>query len=144
IFNIDESGVRIECSTGEIVIVPIQVKELYTTSHENCKSLTIIETICTDGSQPLPSVIICPGEKIMENWIQDNLSRAEVMGLHHFIKHLGASPDEHWCILLLDSHITHYKDDFIIKYHENYIVPFQFPSHLTHVLQPLDVSIFRP
>jgi len=36
------------------------------------------------------------------------------------------------------------KNEFVIKCHENNIVPFQFPSHLTHVLQPLDVGVFRP
>ncbi|RPB04969.1 hypothetical protein L873DRAFT_1840235 [Choiromyces venosus 120613-1] len=77
IFNMDESGVRIGCPTGEIIIVLIQVKELYTASLENHKSLTIIETICADGREPPPLVIICPGEKIMENCIQDNLTGAE-------------------------------------------------------------------
>ena len=47
-------------------------------------------------------------------------------------------------MLLLDGHITHHKADFILKCHENHIVPFTFPSHLTHVLQPLDVGVFRP
>ncbi|RPB01886.1 hypothetical protein L873DRAFT_1674866, partial [Choiromyces venosus 120613-1] len=48
-------------------------------------------------------------------------------------------------ILLLDGHITYYKDDLIVlKYHENYIVPFEFPSHLIHVLQLLDISIIQP
>ncbi|RPA97609.1 hypothetical protein L873DRAFT_1690158, partial [Choiromyces venosus 120613-1] len=159
IFNMDESGIRIVCPIGEIVIVPTQVKELYTASPENRKSLTIIETICADGREPLPTVIICPGEKIMENWIQDNLTGAEVITvlptgytnerialawLDHFIKHAGTSPDQHWCILLLEGHITHCQNDFVIKCHENYIIPFQFPSHLTHVLQPLDVGVFCP
>ncbi|RPA96090.1 hypothetical protein L873DRAFT_1695567, partial [Choiromyces venosus 120613-1] len=47
-------------------------------------------------------------------------------------------------ILLLDCHITHHQDDFIIKCYKNHIVPFEFPSHLTHVLQPLDVRVFHP
>ncbi|RPA92354.1 hypothetical protein L873DRAFT_1794319 [Choiromyces venosus 120613-1] len=79
----DESGVRVGCPKGETVIVPTQVKELYTASPEN----------------------------------------------------------RYWHILLLDSHITQHKDDFILKCHENHIVPIWFPSHLTHVLQPLDVAI---
>ncbi|RPA90051.1 hypothetical protein L873DRAFT_1795729 [Choiromyces venosus 120613-1] len=66
IANIDESGVCIRCPTGKIVIVPTQVKELYTTSPENQKSITIIETICTDGSPPLPPIVRYPGEKIKE------------------------------------------------------------------------------
>ncbi|RPB02712.1 hypothetical protein L873DRAFT_1787445 [Choiromyces venosus 120613-1] len=155
----DELGVRIGFPTGEIVIVLTQVKELYTTSPENCKSLTIIETICADGREPPPPVIICPSEKVMENWIQDNLTRAKVIAvsptgytneriaiawLDHFIKHAGTGPNQHWCILLLDGHITHCQNDFVIKCHENHIIPFQFPPHLTHVLQPLDVGVFYP
>jgi len=65
----DESGVRVSCPTGEIVIVPTQIKELYTASPENRQSLTVIDMICADGSTPQPPVVICPGEKIMENWI---------------------------------------------------------------------------
>jgi len=155
----DESGVRVGCPTGETVIVLTEIKELYTASPENRKSITIIETICADGSPPLPPVVICPGEKIMEDWVQDNLTGAEVIAvsqtgytnesiavswLDHFIKHVDAGPEAHWRILLLDDHTTHYKNDFILKCHENHIVPFVFPSHLTHVLQPLDIGVFRP
>jgi len=159
IYNMDESGVRVGCPTGETVIVPTEIKELSTASPENRKSITIIETICADGSPPLPPVVICPGEKIMEDWVQDNLTSAEVIALSqtgytnesiavswlaHFIKHVDAGPEAHWRILLLDGHTTHHKDNLILKCYENHIVPFVFPSHLTHVLQPLDVGVFRP
>ena len=96
----------------------------------------------------------------METWVQDSLSSAEVIAvsqtgytnenselswLDHFIKYVGAGPDaKHWRILLLDGHVTHRKDEFIIKCYENIIVPFEFPSHLTQVLQPLDVGVFCP
>jgi len=95
----------------------------------------------------------------MENWIQDNLSGAEVIAvsqtgytnegialvwLDHCINHVDAGPDKDWCVLLLDGHITHHQPDFVIKCHENHIVPIEFPSHLTHFLQPLDVGVFRP
>lgn len=35
-------------------------------------------------------------------------------------------------------------DEFQLKAGENHIRLFYFPSHLTHVLQPLDVGVFRP
>jgi hypothetical protein len=159
IYNMDESGVRVGCPTSEIVIVPTHVKELYTASPENRKSITIIETICADGSPPLPPAVICPSEKIMESWMSDNLLGAEVIAVSqmgyttekialtwfdHFIKYVDAGPDMHWHLLLLDGHITHHKADFVLKCHENNIIPFGFPSHLTHVLKPLDVDVFRP
>ncbi|RPB04655.1 hypothetical protein L873DRAFT_1666161, partial [Choiromyces venosus 120613-1] len=159
IYNMDESGIGIGCPTGEIIIVPTEVKELYNASPENRKSLTIIEAICLDGTPPPPPVIICPGEKIMESWIHENLTGAEVITvsptgytnenitlawLDHLIKYIKAGLDKYWHMLLVDGHITHHQGDFIIKYYVNNIVPFEFLSHLTHVLQPLDVGVFRP
>jgi len=95
----------------------------------------------------------------MESWVQDNLSGAEVLAvsqmgytnesialawLDHFIKHVDAGPNSHWRGLFLDTHITYHQNDFVIKCHENKVIPIAFPSHLTHVLQPLDVGVFRP
>ena len=64
--------------------------------------------------------------------------------LGHFIKHTNAGPDKPWKMLLLDGHVTHENDEFVILAHANNIKPFEYPSHLTHVLQPLDVGVFRP
>lgn len=63
----DESGVRVGCLTGESVIVPTEVKELYTASPENRKSLIVMETIRGDGKKTLLLFIIILREKIIEN-----------------------------------------------------------------------------
>ena len=62
-----ESGARISCPTSEHVIMPIEVKELYTASPENRKLVTIIETIHVDSREPLLPFIITPRKKIMDN-----------------------------------------------------------------------------
>ena len=73
---------RIRCPTGAIMVITTKiVKELYNTILENCKSITIIETICTDRNLPPPSVIIYPGEKIIESLKYNNLTRAEVIAI---------------------------------------------------------------
>jgi hypothetical protein len=73
IWNIDKSRTRVGYPNREEVIVPIEVKELYTAGPENRKSVTIIEAICTDRSElPLP-IIICLGQQIIESWIYNNL-----------------------------------------------------------------------
>jgi hypothetical protein len=56
----DESGARVGCPGGEHVIVLIKVKELYTASPENRKSVTVIETVIVDGREPLPPFVIAP------------------------------------------------------------------------------------
>jgi len=65
----DESGIRVRCLSGKMVIVPTEVKESSTASPANYKSITILETICADESFPLPQLVICPGKNIMENWV---------------------------------------------------------------------------
>ena len=59
--NIDELGARIRCLAGESVVVPMEVKEMYIASPENRKSVTVIEAIRADGSDPPPPFIIIPG-----------------------------------------------------------------------------------
>lgn len=159
ILNMDESGARVGCPAGEQVIVPIQVKELYTASPENRKSVTILETIYADGREPLPPFIIAPGTNIMENWIAKELKGEEVITCtptgyinndkimeyaEHLVKHTRAGPTKPWKILLLDSHESHVFPPFQLKCAENHIHLFYYPSNLTHALQPLDVGIFRP
>jgi hypothetical protein len=63
----DKLGARISYLTSEHVIIPIEVKELYTASPENHKSVTIIETIYADSREPLLSFIIASRKKIMDN-----------------------------------------------------------------------------
>jgi hypothetical protein len=67
VINMDESGARIRCPRAEHVVVPTEVKELYTLSPENRKSVTIIELIIADGREPPPLFVIAPGQKIMDN-----------------------------------------------------------------------------
>jgi hypothetical protein len=66
IYNIDKLGTRVGYPTGEEAVVPIEVKELYTSSPENRKSITIIKAICADSSKLLPLLVICPGKYIIE------------------------------------------------------------------------------
>jgi hypothetical protein len=155
----DESGTRIGCPRGENIIVLIDVRDQYTASPENRKSVTIIETIRADGRKPLPPFIIAPGTKIMENWVTAGLDGQERIActptgytnnevglqyLDHLVQYSGAGPEKEWKILLLDGHESHCTDEFQIRAQYHHILPFYFPSHLTHALQPLDVGIFRP
>lgn len=158
--NMDEAGARVGCPTGEYIIVPKGVRDHYTASPENRKSVTIIETVFASGRKPLPPFVICPGKKVMDNWVKqkqlvgDEYITCTPTGytnnekaleyLDHFIKHTGASVSSPWYMLLLDGHESHRTLEFRKKAAEHNIKLFWFPSHLTHALQPLDVGIFRP
>ena len=95
----------------------------------------------------------------MESWYHDNLDGNErillsdsgysnddlaLKWLQHFILHTRSSSNSEPKVLLLDSHASHRTPEFTILATEHCIHPYAFPSHLTHVLQPLDVGIFHP
>jgi transposase len=158
IWNMDETGFRIGIPGGERVIVPRAAKELYTPSPENRTSITILEAVSATG-EVIPPVLVIPGKIHMDSWYHSNLQGTELVvlsdsgfsnsqlalrWLEHFIKHTESTSTSEMKALLLDSHISHTSDDFVITAAENNILIFTFPSHLTHILQPLDVGIFQP
>jgi hypothetical protein len=67
VLNIDKLGAKVRCPRGEHVIVPIEVKELYTLSPKNRKLVTIIKTIIANRKEPLPPFVITPRKKIIDN-----------------------------------------------------------------------------
>jgi hypothetical protein len=157
IHNMDEKGARIGCPTGEEVVVPISIKEMYTGVPENRKSLTVIESVSADG-QAIPPVVIVPGWKYMESWFHENMTGHEVLTLSlsgytnegicmiwldHFIKHNDCEPDKPWRILLIDGAKCHEAPEFVLKAKMYKIWVVKFPSHQTHLIQPLDVGCFR-
>jgi hypothetical protein len=158
IHNMDEKGCRIACPSGEEVVVPIGIHEMYVGVPENRLSLTIIESVSADG-KTIPPLVIVPGRTIMESWFDDKMTGYEVVTvspsgytneticmtwLDHFIKHHDCGPEKHWRILLIDGASCHNAPEFIIKAKMHRIWIVKFPSHQTHLIQPLDVGCFRP
>ena len=129
IYNMDEKGARIYMPTGEEVVAPIGIKEMYTGIPENRMSLTIIECISID-SKAIPPVVIIPGIMIMVSWFHENMTSHEVIivsptgymnegiymvQLDHFIKYNNCGPNKEWRILLINGVTCHQADDFILK-----------------------------
>ena len=44
----------------------------------------------------------------------------------------------------MDGHNSHTSSEFLAALWHQHIVPFCLPAHSTHIMQPLDVSIFGP
>jgi len=66
IHNMDEKGTRLACPTGQEIVVPVGIKEIYVGIPENRISLTVIECICANGTA-IPPVIIVPGIMIIKS-----------------------------------------------------------------------------
>jgi hypothetical protein len=159
VYNFDETGARVGCPKGEEILAPVEVKEFYISSPEDRRTVTVMEAISADGRKPPPPGIIAPGTLVMENWLHENLHGNEMVAtsttgytndtiaigwMKHFIEQTNSGPDKPWKILLMDGHKTHENGDFCILADKNNIEIIYYPSHLTHILQPLDVGVFRP
>jgi hypothetical protein len=94
----------------------------------------------------------------MESWYREKLPNKELIllsesgftsdilsyrFLEHFIQHTSAGSDQPYKLLLMDNHGSHITPEFVLLATQNNIVPFSFPAHLTHCMQPLDVGIFQ-
>jgi len=158
IWNMDETGFRVGIPGGQTVIVPLEVTELYTPSPENRISITVIESVCSSGTVIAP-VLIIPGKTHMEVWYHENLAGGErillsesgytndelaIIWLQHFIKETKSDGNSLWKVMILDSHTSHMTPELRLMAAEYNIHLYTLPSHLTHVLQPLDVGIFQP
>jgi hypothetical protein len=110
IHNMDERGARVCMPTGEEIIVPIGIKEMYTGIPENRLSVTVVEYISVNG-KAIPPLIIIKGVMIMANWFTENITRDELitvsesgytnegiclLWLDHFIKYNNCGPDQPW------------------------------------------------
>jgi hypothetical protein len=94
----------------------------------------------------------------MESWYRERLTNKELIllsesgftsdtltyrFLQHFIQHTHSGPETPYKILLMDNHGSHLSPQFVLLARANNIVPFTFPAHLTHCMQPLDVGVFQ-
>ena len=120
-------------------------------------SITVIETVSATG-RTIPPIVIIQGQHHMESWFRDRLHQNELVllsdsgftndqlairFLEHFILYSDASPSQPTKLLLMDNHGSHVTPEFINLATCNNVVPFTFPAHLTHCMQPCDVGIFQ-
>lgn len=99
-----------------------------------------------------------PGENIMSSWAHENLDdnpkitttlkayiKNETMNYFpdHFIQYSNLGPIQPWKMLLLEKHTCHRSEEFSVKAGQKNLHLQILPSHETHALQPLDVSVLR-
>jgi hypothetical protein len=128
---------------GQEVVVPRDINEMYVSIPENRLSLTVIESICANGTV-IPPLVIVPGGSIIEHWFHTNMTGHELVTvsptgytnseinlawLDHFIKYNHCNSNALWRILLLDGASSHTDHDFAIRCKANKIWPVMFPSH---------------
>ncbi|SPO28103.1 related to transposase [Ustilago trichophora] len=162
IYNMDETGFMFGVGGRERVVVPSGDQAAsFKAQPGNRESATVIECIGSAG-QVLPPLVITKGhvhtvgeQRRMEDvpatwrfaksnngWTNNELAVQWVETI--FDPSTTPSPPSAWRLLILDGHGSHTSVEFCNALWSRHIIPFLFPPHATHVMQPLDVSIFRP
>ena len=157
IFNVDESGYTICHKPGKVLAQKGKKGIGAITSAERGKNVTVVACVSATGSY-VPPMMIFPrvrmkpelldgsppgtvGYASKGGWINAELFECWV---DHFIKVVQPTHRASKVLLILDGHSSHTKNVRLIeKAKANNIIIISLPSHCTHRLQPLDVSVFK-
>jgi hypothetical protein len=166
-YNMDEKGFLIGHLQKVKRIFPkalMRTHKLLGTGQDGARHwITLIATICADGSSLPPALIYkAVSGNLQDTWLQDyepgehpcwfasspNGWTSDELGLSWlqslFDPQTSGKAKRDWRLLILDGHGSHCTLDFLEWCHKRRILVAIYPPHSTHRLQPLDVSLFRP
>jgi hypothetical protein len=166
-YNMDEKGFLIGHLQKVKRIFPkalMRAQKLLGTGQDGARHwITLIATICADGSSLPPALIYkAVSGNLQDTWLQDykpeehpcwfasspngwtsdELALSWLQSL--FDPQTSDKAKRDWRLLMLDGHGSHCTLDFLEQCHRLRILVAIYPPHSTHRLQPLDVSLFNP
>ena len=153
IFNVDETGITVVHKPGK-VITQVGRKNVWpVTSGEKGKTHTVITCVSASGFA-LPPMMIYPRKRIAEKLKQGATPETyfecsdsgwinEELYIKWFKFFLAKIPPTRPVLLIEDGHSSHISIDVIQLARDNGIHLLCLPAHTTHLLQPLDVGVFK-
>lgn len=152
IWNVDETGLQFVVKPNKVVTA-IGKKYIYKRSWgERGETTTLVGCVCANGSWIPPFVIfkgVRNNERLKDNALFNTQVRLSKNGwvnadifrewFEFFIKTVSVRPIG----LIMDSHGAHMTPDIFALAAENDIHLLTFPAHTTHLLQPLDVGVYK-
>ncbi|KAK3092033.1 hypothetical protein FSP39_024582 [Pinctada imbricata] len=153
-YNMDESGFSGRLTSSKKVIVPKDTRHAYQTQVTMSGHVTVVQAISAGGESCPPMIIFsgCLPRGTYEAGVPDKfIFRSTDSGFINnalflewfeeaFKPSLGK---ERPVLLLLDNHVSHCHPQFIDKAKHHGVDLLYFPSHASHLLQPLDVVYFH-
>ena len=153
IYNMDETGVTVIHKPGKVVTEVGRRNVWAITSGEKGKTHTILTCVSASGSA-LPPFLIYPRKRITDSlkvgavagttfhcsdtgWVNAELF---FKWLHFFVQSI---PPSRPVLLILDGHSSHISIEVIEFAKSNDKHMLCIPAHTTHILQPLDVGVFK-
>lgn len=157
IYNVDETGFITDPAAGK-VLSRTGSKNVYQNTGSSGREQI---TVCITGNaagQTLPPYVVYKGKHLYGSWcvggpdgaryaVSDHGWMERVIFEDYFL-HLFLKESEKWSnlafpwILIFDRHSSHISLNLALKAKENNVVLLRLPSHLTHILQPLDRAVF--
>ncbi|SJX66004.1 related to transposase [Sporisorium reilianum f. sp. reilianum] len=162
IFNMDKTGFMFsQGASKHVVVASGDPASRFKAQPGTRESATFIKCIGS-GRQVLPPLIITKGKrhtvgeqqrmqgipatwcfsKSDTSWTNNKLTIEWLENVFELNTRLSL-PSE-WHLLIIDGHRSHTSKAFCNVLWSHQIVPYLLPAHATHIMQPLDVSIFSP
>lgn len=153
LWNCDETGLSYVVKPQK-VITAIGKRYVYKRTYaERGETHTLLACACANGTW-IPPMTIFKGVRWNENLTSDCLPNALVklspkgwitseIFLEWFSFFINSIPPDRPVVLIMDSHASHINPDIITLAKENEIYILTLPSHTTHLLQPLDVGVYK-
>lgn len=155
IFNADETSFCL-CGRPQRIIARKGAKApQYVVGGTGKENITVQGCISGDGKL-LPPYILYTGQRLMFDNTQGGpvgtrygVSERGWMTEINFLDwmknlFIPSLPDERPVLLIIDGHKSHIQYEVLKLAVENNIEIAKLPAHSTHLLQPLDVSVFKP
>jgi hypothetical protein len=164
-WNFDETGFRIGCGGKQIVLTlgarekpKKDRKSLIITSETNRNYLTSIEAISTAGDVIPPMLILKVTQHLFQWYTHTEILGDYLLGvsdtgysndelaldwIQHFDNYSCQYQRGTWRLLLFDGFGSHLTKQFVEYCDSRNIIPFSLPSHTSHLLQLLDVTVFQ-
>lgn len=154
IYNLDETSFCHDPSKSKVVGLRGS-KSVRMTSSPGRENTSVLMCVSASGRK-LPPLIIFKGKNVMESWIQKEISNqtsfaatkrgwmeSEVFRNWFEKCFLQQIPDERPILIIYDGHSTHINYKLIKSASDNNVTILKLPPHTSHILQPLDVAVFR-
>ena len=153
VFNCDETGITVVHSPGRVLTEMGRKKVWSVTSGERGKTHTVVTCVSAAGLLIPPMMIyprVCLAEGLKAGAYPGTLFACSKSGwitqelfLEWFRFFVASIPPTRPVLLIFDGHSSHISLDLIQLAQEHDIHLLCLPSHTSHLLQPLDVGVFK-
>ena len=160
-YNMDETGILEGRGSNGLVLGSSEARSIRKKQPGSRAWTTLIECISASGNE-LPPLVIYKGKSVQQQWFPLDLTpfgswrftatengwTSDPTALEWlekvFIPSTQPGDPQEARLLILDGHGSHETTEFMYMCFENKIHLIFLPPHASHVLQPLDQSVFGP